>query len=110
NGLQTHFCQPGAAVAQTVSPSRMSSQFSASVRMCAYPQECVCTTPFGLPVVPDVYGKNAMSSLDVSAISNSGEASFFNSSKKFQPSLSSPIIKVCKSLNWSSPSKVSANG
>src|SRR5690625_2129247 len=76
-GLHTHFCHPGAAVAQTISCSFIASQCFGAVRICAYPQACVCITAFGLPVVPDVYGKKAKSSFVVDTMSNSIEAVFF---------------------------------
>src|SRR5699024_6569605 len=37
NGLHTHFCHPGAAVAHTLSVLEMPSQLAATVRKCAYP-------------------------------------------------------------------------
>src|SRR5699024_768792 len=81
NGLNTHFCHPGAAVAHTLSALEMPSQLAATVRKCAYPHACVCTTAFGFPVVPDVYGKKAISSFEGEEKSSDSDAFSLSSSK-----------------------------
>src|SRR5699024_12246619 len=80
NGLLSHFCQPGPAVAHALSSSFLPNQFEATVLKCAYPQECVCTTALGVPVVPEVQGKKAISSLECVFISSLLEALSFKSS------------------------------
>ena len=51
--FQIDFAQPVPAVHQTRSPGRASSQYSACIRF-AYVYACVCVTPFGSFVVPEV--------------------------------------------------------
>src|SRR5699024_5690218 len=63
NGLHTHFCQPGAAVAHTLSDSLIPSQFAATLRRSSDTHQGGWTPVLRLLVVPDVYGRHAISSL-----------------------------------------------
>src|SRR5699024_7084587 len=107
NGLHTHFCHPGAAVAHTLSALEMPSQLAATVRKCAYPHACVCTTAFGFPVVPDVYGKKAISSFEGEEKSSDSDAFSLSSSKYCQSFTSSPMENLISSPYSLIPSHLS---
>ena len=76
--------QPGSAVHQKTSSGWRSSA-SAPVTWCATTAPCTWTAPFGLPVVPLVKWRSAMSSGSVGGISNAGLASARSAAKSSVP-------------------------
>src|SRR5512137_2185631 len=88
-GLQYHFAQPGAVVAQTTSESSASYQYRAVIRLWQYIQWCLCTTGFGLPVVPEVKLIVIGSSATSGTFLTFGFPDVTRSSKRSQPFLDS---------------------